>query len=124
MSRSHNTEDRYTVQPATTPAPAMWRSEPTKLPLFPHARRQVHVALIAALEAVGGVPCEGRDEWLSEDSADRETAARLCTDCPVWAACDAAAADESWGVWAGLDRASPHAVARRRQRHRKGPAAA
>lgn len=68
--------------------------------------------LLALTEHGQRTPCQGkrRDRWTSEDLADREWAASVCTslDCPVLAECGAAAdeAREKWGVWAGVDRAS------------------
>lgn len=43
--------------------------------------------------------------WLSEDSAERRTAAKWCDGCPVLAACHAAAEEDppTFGVWAGVD---------------------
>ncbi|HEY6686909.1 MAG TPA: WhiB family transcriptional regulator [Propionibacteriaceae bacterium] len=44
--------------------------------------------------------------WLSEHDADRAEAAILCVGCPVQLECWAAAAarDERFGVWGGIDR--------------------
>lgn len=87
---------------------------------LPKADREAHDALTAALRAAGGAPCQGRAEWLSEEPKDREKAARMCDACPVTTQCAAAGHGEVFGVWSGVDRASPEAVAQRRRR----PAAA
>jgi Transcription factor WhiB len=44
--------------------------------------------------------------WTSEYPTERALAALWCAGCPVFAECGefAAAHDERWGVWAGVDR--------------------
>lgn len=49
---------------------------------------------------------ETHDYWTSEHAGHRALAALWCHGCPVFAECGefAAAHDERWGVWAGVDR--------------------
>lgn len=66
-------------------------------------------ALIDLTDRGGRPRCgdpDTRDLWLSDRSAQRAAAARLCTGCPVLAECGAAAEanNEQFGVWAGVDR--------------------
>lgn len=42
--------------------------------------------------------------WTSEDQADRDQAAGLCTGCPVLQCCADAGQGEKFGVWGGHDR--------------------
>ena len=46
----------------------------------------------------------GTDLWFSPDPLDQEQARTICASCPLLAACDRAAVDERWGVWAGRSR--------------------
>ena len=50
-------------------------------------------------------PCAGRNEHLSNRAADKQTAIRLCGDCPAKHACRefAEANNESFGIWGGID---------------------
>ena len=102
----------------TSAAPTLWRGQSLAVsqPVAAEAHEALRRALLAADEL--RVPCqEGMGaRWLSEVQEERQAAARLCIDCPVWAACAAAGADEPWGVWAGVDRSGPEAVAQRRRR--------
>jgi WhiB family transcriptional regulator, redox-sensing transcriptional regulator len=69
-----------------------------------------------------GVP---RDLFFSEDLGDIATAKRICSACPVMAACLEAALDnrEPWGVWGGqlFLNGRMLAVKRRRGRPPKHP---
>ncbi len=73
------------------------------------ARYDMDMALVA-LAARGERPrCAWPDIghwWTSDDPEERARAARRCAGCPVFSACAAAADEmqESWGVWAGVDR--------------------
>ena len=61
---------------------------------------------LQAFFAAGEVtPCAGRNEWLSSGAADKQTAIRLCGDCPAQAACRdfAQTNNESFGIWGGHD---------------------
>jgi len=82
---------------------------------LPEDAQRLHLELTAAAEQQRS-PCRGRDEWTSEDAADRAAALEACSHCPLQAPCAAyaRAADERHGVWAGLDRSDPNA--RRRQK--------
>lgn len=54
------------------------------------------------------VPCAGSDRPISEDPDEREfVALAWCPSCPALAACLAAGASESHGVWGGVDRSTP-----------------
>lgn len=47
-------------------------------------------------------PCAADTErWTGDDPTTHEGAAVACRHCPIRAACDGAAADATWGVWAG-----------------------
>ena len=50
-------------------------------------------------------PCAGRNEWLSSRAADKQTATRLCEDCPAKHACAefAETNHETFGIWGGHD---------------------
>lgn len=50
-------------------------------------------------------PCYSRPEWLSNRAADKQTAIRLCGDCPAKHACRefAEANHETYGIWGGHD---------------------
>lgn len=50
-------------------------------------------------------PCAGRNEWLSNRAADKQTATRLCGDCPAKHACAefAETSHERFGIWGGHD---------------------
>lgn len=73
-------------------------------------------ALADALERHQWIPCSTGDGWTSDDAEERAIAAELCDGCPVWDACDAAGAGESFGVWAGVDRTpKPKATRPRRK---------
>ena len=66
------------------------------------------LALRTALENGHRPPCTLPDRWhlwTSDDIAERNSAARQCSDCPITEACSAAAdhQGERWGVWAGRD---------------------
>jgi hypothetical protein len=70
------------------------------------ALADAHAAL---LDAERRTPCQGWPDgspWLSEDADERAMAAGLCTGCPLFTACDGAAAAHrvTFGVWAGRDR--------------------
>lgn len=69
------------------------------------ASERLREALADAEHRGDSVPCAGRDEWISEDHAERVEAARACTGCAVLSLCDAAAREErpSWTVRAGID---------------------
>lgn len=64
-----------------------------------------HAELTAEIAAASGVPCIGREEWLSDAASDRQEAAEACTRCPVLDACQRAAdaVRPSFGVWHGRD---------------------
>lgn len=50
-------------------------------------------------------PCRGSQAIISDDHEVRLGAAELyCTDCPLVAPCAAAGADQTGGVWGGVDR--------------------
>lgn len=42
--------------------------------------------------------------WVSDQRAERETAAAWCSGCPLLDVCAAAGAAEVFGVWGGVDR--------------------
>ncbi len=72
------------------------------------ARERLNVALLTMAERGTLTPCQGRrrrDRWTSDDHADREWAANVCTSlaCPVLDACRDTGAEEKHGVWGGVD---------------------
>jgi WhiB family redox-sensing transcriptional regulator len=75
------------------------------------------------------VPCHlgDPDLWFAENPVELERAKALCADCPIRAACLAAALErqEPWGVWGGeiIDRGVVVARKRPRGRPRKNAAA-
>ncbi|SDO19096.1 hypothetical protein SAMN04515671_0090 [Nakamurella panacisegetis] len=64
------------------------------------------LSLQKALIEATSFPCDGRDEWVSDNAEDRAYAAGHCTGCSAIAECGtyAAAAKERSNVWAGVDR--------------------
>ncbi|MBT0565630.1 WhiB family transcriptional regulator [Williamsia sp. CHRR-6] len=76
------------------------------------------------------LPCRVADPdlWFAESPADLEAAKTLCAQCPLRAACLAAALErgEPWGVWGGeiFDQGVIIARKRPRGRPRKHPVAA
>lgn len=44
------------------------------------------------------------DFWTSDDPEQRKLAATWCAGCPIFDACAAAGAAETFGVWAGTDQ--------------------
>lgn len=71
------------------------------------AQDRLAAALAEMVDAGRVTPCSaGGGLWLSEDPRERQTAARRCVGCPVFAACGQAAeeAGDEFGVWAGVDR--------------------
>jgi len=79
-------------------------------------------ALTAALRDVEPPCADDPELWCSYDADEREAACHRCQPCPALAACGryADAAQESLGVWAGVDRARMHPVQPRGQTPRGG----
>jgi len=78
----------------------------------PAAGLRVRLPALALWESLnralteGAAPCQGRDEWTSDDAEERVWAAHRCGPCPVSTLCGqfAHANREQFGVWAGTDR--------------------
>ncbi len=87
----------------------------------PVSRGQVRAGLPAA-PVPPVLPCRVQDPdlWFAEAPADLEAAKRLCTECPLRAACLAGALDrgEPWGVWGGEIFQQGVVIARKRPRGR------
>lgn len=65
-------------------------------------------AALADLTAHGEqTPCAGRDEWISDNRDDIETAKAGCASCPILEVCRPLGSSAYAGVWGG-------------RRHRKG----
>lgn len=69
------------------------------------AAERLRIALMAAEDRGDRVPCQGRDEWISESAEERLEAAQACRPCPVTSLCHEAALEDppSWTVRAGVD---------------------
>jgi len=74
------------------------------------ATEQLNRALLSLAVQRRRTPCDSTDRhlWLSDNPAERATAAERCTPCPVIGLCgeSAEARDEQWGVWGGIDRSN------------------
>lgn len=65
-------------------------------------QEELTVALSALADKGVTPPCASDPERWTGDDIDTHPAAALdCMGCPILAACRTAAADASWGVWAG-----------------------
>lgn len=68
-------------------------------------RAALDAGLLAMAEDGLRPPCAADPQrWLSDDRAERASAAADCAACPVLAACRESGADEPCGVWGGVDR--------------------
>ena len=79
----------------------------THVPAAGPAERRFHDRLAELVLATDGLtpPCLGRDEWISEDDADRVQAVQACGWCVLLDDCAAVAGElrPVAGVWAGGD---------------------
>ncbi|MGN6413469.1 WhiB family transcriptional regulator [Flexivirga sp.] len=77
-----------------------------------NARERLAVEIVS-LAPGERLPCGSSDRalWTSEDATERARAARACLACPVVVACCEAGADETTGVWGGVDREASDAGA-------------
>ena len=75
---------------------------------LPAASMRTWMHLQAFFAAGEVTPCAGRNEWLSSRAADKQTAIRLCGDCPAKHACAefAETNHETYGIWGGIDRST------------------
>lgn len=56
-------------------------------------------------------------EWFtSDDPEERARAARRCHSCPIFTECAAVGEDESWGIWAGVDRGPKRQTSTRKRK--------
>ncbi|MFN2479513.1 MAG: WhiB family transcriptional regulator [Pseudonocardiaceae bacterium] len=83
--------------------------------------------LDSAHSGSAALPCRAHDPdlWFAESPADLEQAKRLCSGCPIKAACldSALSRQEPWGVWGGEIFEHGAIVPRKRPRGRPSKAA-
>ncbi len=73
-------------------------------PTAPTAHEALSLVLAALLARDRRPPCcDGSGRWLSDDEAVRAQATEECGGCPLMEPCRAAGAEQSWGVWGGVD---------------------